>query len=385
MSTDVLVVGAGPAGATVAGGLAEAGLRVTVLEKSQLPRYKPCSGGLPAKARPLIPLDDATLDDLSEDVVHNVRFTHRNRDPVLVTSERPLVYTVRRERFDHALVGQAARKGARFLDGVEVLGVDPAGRRVRVRTTRGEFSARVVLGADGVQSAVARSVGLAAREKMGFAMLAEVPVKAEVLERWRGMVGGDFGHMPRGIGWIFPKSDHLSVGMLSFRPGSKVAERSRSELFAFLRGQGIGVDDARTRVYGHYLPRWHGQRTFQVGNVLLLGDAAGIINPLTGAGIESSMRSAHIATDVVKHAFWHGDDLLNQYSERVGREICREFLDVRAMARFFFRFTGVFYQLGIKHPAFHQIAARLLTGAIDYTEVWGELSRAIGRDSDNNA
>ena len=138
---DVLVVGAGPAGATVACGLAEAGLRVTVVEKAQLPRFKPCSGGLPAKSRELIPLSDDRAEDLFEDVIHRVRLTYRNRDPVVIRSERPLVYMVRRDRFDHALISEAARRGARILDGVEVIGVDPTGSRVRVRTTRGEMSA----------------------------------------------------------------------------------------------------------------------------------------------------------------------------------------------------------------------------------------------------
>lgn len=378
---DVLVVGAGPAGATVACGLAEAGLRVTVVEKAQLPRFKPCSGGLPAKSRELIPLSDDRAEDLFEDVIHRVRLTYRNRDPVVIRSERPLVYMVRRDRFDHALISEAARRGARILDGVEVIGVDPTGSRVRVRTTRGEMSARVVVGADGVHSAVARSVGLAPVEKLGFALQAEIPVEPDLLEQWRGTIGGDFGRLPNGIGWVFPKSDHLSVGLLSF---TQQGGWKREELFTFLDGHNLHYDPRRARVYGHHLPRWHGQRTFQHKNVLLLGDAAGIVNPMTGAGLEAAMRSGHIAVDVIKHAFWHGDDLLDHYSERVRREICRELLDVRAMAKFFFNFTRICYQLGIKNPAFGQIAARLLTGAIDYTDVWRELIRTVTVDAGRN-
>ncbi len=370
---DVLVVGAGPAGATVASGLAEAGLKVTVLEKAQLPRFKACSGGLPAKTRALVNLTDAAFDENVEDTIRRVRFTYKHRDPVVVESEDPLVYMVRRDRFDHAFITDAARRGARILDGVEVIGVDPEGPRARVRTTKGEFSARVVIGADGVHSAVARSIGRANHEKLGFALQAEVPMSQKGLEGWRGTIGGDFGRLPHGIGWVFPKSDHLSVGLLSF---TKRRGWKREELFAFLRGHNLDFDLKRTRVYGHFLPRWHGQKQFQEGNCLLLGDAAGIVNPMTGAGIEAAMRSAHIATDVIKDAFWHGDPRLERYTERVLREICREFLDVRAMARVFFSFTRTCYQLGIKNPQFSRIAAKLLTGQMDYTEVWGAVAKA---------
>ncbi len=373
---DVLVVGAGPAGATVASGLAQAGLQVTLLEKAQLPRFKACSGGLPAKVRPLVNLSDQVFDEQVEDVIKRVRFTYQHKDPVVVESEDPLVYMVRRDSFDHALITEAARRGARILDGVEVVGVDPAGPRVRVRTTRGEFAARVVIGADGVHSTVARCIGQSGHEKLGFAFQAEVPMSPRSMERWRGTVGGDFGRLPHGIGWVFPKSDHLSVGLLSFtqRRGWK-----REELFDFLRGHDLDFNPDRTRVYGHFLPRWHGQKTFQEQNVLLLGDAAGIVNPMTGAGVEASMRSAHIAVEVIRDAFWHGDERLERYSQRVLREVCREFLDVRAMAKFFFTFTRLSYQMGIKNPQFGRIAARLLTGSMDYTEVWAELLKASVR------
>ena len=376
---DVLVVGAGPAGATLAGNLAEFGFKVTVVDKAQLPRFKPCSGGIPAKCRDLINLEDSVLDPLLEDVIHRVHLTYDHRDPVFIRSQRPLVYMVSRDRFDHALIGDAARKGARIVDGVEVLGVDPAGRRVRVRTTKGEMSARVVVGADGVHSAVARSLGLSQTEKLGLALQAELHVSSNLLSEWRGVVGADFGRLPNGIGWVFPKSDHLSVGLLSF---NRSKPWRRDDLFEFLNGQGLPFKPERVRVYSHYLPRWHGQRSFQHQNVLLLGDAAGIVNPMTGAGLEAAMRSAQIASEVIKHAFWHGDDLLVHYSDRIRREVCRELIDARAMAKLFFNFTRICYQLGIKNPSFSEIAARLLTGAIDYTEVWKELARAVFRRGD---
>lgn len=364
---DVLVVGAGPAGATVASELAKAGLQVTILEKALLPRFKPCSGGLPAKIRPLVGLSEEAFDDQVEDVIRQVRFTYRHRDPVLVSSETPLVYIVRRDRFDQALITEASRSGARIIDGVEVLGVDPSGPRVRVRTTRGEYAAKVVVGADGVHSAVARAVGTGSQAKLGFAFQAEVRVSPSVLEAWRGTVGGDFGRLPRGVGWVFPKRDHISVGLMSLnrRRGWK-----RDEIFDFLRGHNLPCDPESTRVYGHYLPRWHGQRVFDDQNIVLLGDAAGLVNPLTGSGIESAMHSAHIAAEVIQQAFWSGEGVVEGYSERILQEICRDYYNARIMSRVFFSFSRLSYQLGIKNPQFGRIAAHLLTGSMDYGDVW---------------
>jgi flavin-dependent dehydrogenase len=295
---------------------------------------------------------------------------------VLIDSADPLVYMVRRDRFDHELVAKAARHGARILDGVEVLGVDPTGSRARVRTTKGDFSAKVVVGADGVHSAVARSIGYGGSEKLGFALQAEIKVDPEHLESWRGTVGGDFGHLPHGIGWVFPKSDHLSVGMLSF---TKRKGWTRRDLFDFLEGHKLPFKQDKVRVYGHFLPRWHGQKAFHGDRTVLLGDAAGIVNPMTGAGIEAALHSARIAVEVIKDSFWNDQASLSAYSDRLLKEVCREFLDVRAMAKLFFNFSHFAYQVGVKNPRFNRIAGKLLTGSIDYTDVWGEVVRAALR------
>ncbi|MCL5025431.1 MAG: FAD-dependent oxidoreductase, partial [Chloroflexi bacterium] len=117
---DVIVVGAGPAGATAAYWLARYGAQVLLLEKEQIPRYKPCAGGLTAKTLPEFPFD---LSPVIEDICSAFEISLRLGDPFRRRYPQPLVYTVMRDRFDSYLVRRAVGAGARLKDGVSVRSV----------------------------------------------------------------------------------------------------------------------------------------------------------------------------------------------------------------------------------------------------------------------
>ncbi len=124
-----------------------------------------------------------------------------------------------RDRFDHYLVQQAVQAGANLLEGISVVSVEEKSDRVVVTTTQGELQAQLLAGADGVNSIVARSMGLMPDREVGVAVEAELAVSPASLEAQGGFATFDFGALPGGYGWIFPKRDHLSVGVFRAVPG----------------------------------------------------------------------------------------------------------------------------------------------------------------------
>lgn len=123
-SDDVIVVGAGPAGATLAYELAKRGIGVLLLEKEKLPRYKCCAGGITRKAVKLLDFD---ISEVVEDVVYEISTTSDLRSPYLRQHGQPLIYTVMRDVFDHFLVKKAQQRGAVLIDDQKVRRIQVSG------------------------------------------------------------------------------------------------------------------------------------------------------------------------------------------------------------------------------------------------------------------
>ena len=214
MQHDVIVVGAGPGGATAAYELARRGLRVALFEQKALPRYKPCGGCLSLKIDRILDLD---FRPVVERTVSGATFTFEGLDEVHVRSERPVAYMVMRDRFDHFLTQQAQQAGAKVHEGVRVLDVTESAEGVHVTTDRGVHEAQYLVGADGANGIVARAVGLAPRRRVAVCVEAEVATAAEASTTPRDEVRIEFGAIPFGYGWVFPKGDHLSIGVGGLR------------------------------------------------------------------------------------------------------------------------------------------------------------------------
>ncbi len=217
---DVVVVGAGPAGASAAYAAAVAGRRVLLLEKSELPRYKTCGGGIIGPSRDSLP---PGFELPLQDRVHAVTFSLEGRFARTRRSRRMLFGLINRPEFDARLVEHAQKAGAELRTGATVTRVEQHGPSVPDRRTAavvladGEtILARAVVGADGSASRIGAHVGV----KMGqvdLGLEAEIPVPPSVAEDWKGRVLIDWGPMPGSYGWVFPKGDTLTVGVISAR------------------------------------------------------------------------------------------------------------------------------------------------------------------------
>jgi geranylgeranyl reductase family protein len=284
---DAVVVGAGPAGSATAIRLARAGARVLLADRARFPRDKPCGGGLTGRAVKELPVD---VTPVVEDVVRTfeVRLDYRKRFER--RSDAPLVLMTRRRRLDAFLVEQAAEAGAVFRDGVTVEGVtvgpDGATLQVGGQSVHGRF----LVGADGVNGRIARDAGLGGGIIYGIALEGNGPLPA----RQQGVATVELGVVPGGYGWVFPKAGHANFGV-----GGWAAEgpRLREHLRRLCAQHGVDVAGL-TDLQGRRLPI---RRTSSAagGPVLLVGDAAGLVDPLSGDGIYEALLSARLAAEAI--------------------------------------------------------------------------------------
>lgn len=296
---DLIVIGAGPAGASAARTAAQHGLRTLMLEKEKLPRNKLCGGGLTPKV--LKKLDFSLPKELIENVARSVRI-HVGDNLHHFESKQPLVYMTSRARFDSFLAKKAVEVGVELHDKSAVHGLETSKSHVTVKTLTGSFESRILIGADGVGGLTARAGGFYDRwkpDQVALAVESEVYVGEQVVQEF---VGTDsffdlyFGVSPAGYGWIFPKDDHLTVGV-----GCRLSRlRDGRELFkSFADGLPVLKGFEVPKPQAHLIPLGGTAIVPSArGRILLAGDSAGQVEPMLGEGIYFSIWGGQIAAQV---------------------------------------------------------------------------------------
>ncbi len=288
---DALVVGAGPAGSSAAIHLARAGARVLVAEKASFPRDKPCGGGLTGRALKAIPVDPSPVVERDVD---RFRLRLRYGSSFARSHDAPLIRMTQRRRLDAFLAEEAARAGAelRLATRVERIEVDDSGVTARIG---GEaVRAHVVVGADGANGIVARTAGLGDEIVRGVALEGNVAL-ARLDEDLSRTAVIELAVVPGGYGWVFPKGDHANLGVGGW--GSE-GPALRGHLARLARAHGVDPG-ALTEVRGHRLPMRPLGTAPAAGRVLLVGDAAGRVDPLSGDGMYEAFVSARLAAEAI--------------------------------------------------------------------------------------
>src|SRR5207237_7108929 len=160
-------------------------------------------------------------------------------------------------------------------------------------------------------------LGLTASRHDGAGLEAEHPVRAAIMDKWRGRLLFDFGGIPWGYGWIFPKANHLSIGLGTWYPSGKI--KLRDYLTRFINRQPDLRVHGEPFVKGHLLPLGGRFDRFHRGRVLLAGDAAATADPFFGEGISFAIRSGRMAAQEIGRAIERGDCRLAAYSKRLNR------------------------------------------------------------------
>jgi geranylgeranyl reductase family protein len=358
-SHNVIIVGAGPAGATLAYDLSRQGIDVLILEKERLPRYKACAGGITVKTAKLLGFD---FNSVTRDTVCGAKVVYGSRHSFTKSYPKPLIHMVMRDEFDQILVQRAREAGATLVDNKKVHQVQITEQGVKVETLNGVYGAQIAVGADGARSVVAASAGLMQRVDAGIGLEAEISVPGQRLVQWESLMGLDLGHLRGGYGWVFPKKDHLSVGVGS---PLRQARRLKSGYQAVLKSHGL-TDHKATSIRSHWLPVRRKGMAIQSGRCLLLGDAAGLVDPVTGEGIHNAVRSAHAATPVIERCLKGNSANLEEYEAAVDEQIMPELRAARALARGFAWFPGLVFDAVESSDRLWNACCRLLRGEDTY-------------------
>ena len=326
---DVAVVGAGPGGLAAAHAAASAGARTIVLERAEHPRYKTCGGGLIgaslAVANPRIAVP-------ARDQVGAITFTHRGRRSFTRRSEpRPVLTMVRRDDFDFAWYQAAVAAGAEVRQRAQVRAIDQDAESATVTLTDGEtITARTVIGAEGSAAISSRHVGVTFdQQDLGL----EVEVAATEADRaaYRGRVLLDWGPVPGSYGWVFPKDDELTVGVIMEKGRGGETKQYLADFLTQL-----GLDGRRVlRDSGHLTRCRREDAPLRKGRVLVVGDAAGLLEPWTREGISYALRSGTWAGEVAARAQTPAE--LAAYDKLVQDELAPEMAAGRRLLRLFAR------------------------------------------------
>jgi len=371
---DVIVVGAGAAGASAAFHLAQRGRRVLLLERQPPGRSKPCGGGMAASVQRWFPFD---LSPAVDQVIRRVCFTWCLEDPVVaeLPGDAPF-WIVRRAVLDQFLADRAIEAGAELRHGADVVGLERRQGLWRVGLRDGqELSAAAVLIADGSGSSLAMAHGLGS-PRPRYAATVSVEVEASLGQPDTARF--EFGLVHHGFCWAFPRQGGWSIGVGTFI-GQQEAD-TEAVLAALLPSLGLPPDagrrqHGRLRIWDGHHPL-HGRGAAAEG-LLVAGDAASLCDPFLAEGLRPALMSGCRAAEAFDSWLDGEQEALAHYSRRLRADWGESMAWGKRIAQVFYRLPRVGYQLGIKRPTAPQRIAQILSGEMGYGDIAQRVIRRL--------
>jgi len=332
---DFIVVGAGPSGSFTSRLLAEKGYKVGLIDKKSFPREKPCGGGVTLRAWKMFGFHKIEPRFSIKPVKRVLTYTQNNVFEFSdESSNNPLFYGVNRADFDYELFKMAEEVGAKSFTKNHVTNINVSKEVIEVKTFDGKkYLAEAVIGADGFPSTVARKAGLFNKWKshdIGACYVSESPliegVSNDFLEEGVAEIHLDIGVF--GYGWVFPKERALNVGV-----GGNLLESRAIKIFYNMFVQDLKKREVlkninlKPPVIGLIPVFRRIKKTFR-DRLLIIGDAGGFINPLTGEGLYHAAKTAQLAVKTLDYAFENKDfssKIMGKYQEAWKKEFRDEF------------------------------------------------------------
>ncbi|OPZ44992.1 MAG: Digeranylgeranylglycerophospholipid reductase [Euryarchaeota archaeon ADurb.BinA087] len=345
---DVIVVGAGPSGAMAAKICAEKGLNVIIIDKQSFPRDKPCGGGVSKKALDLI--NENLPPSIIENYVYGFRLYSKNFDCIELKSKEFVGITTDRSKFDSFLVDLAIKKGAKFLQNGKVVNIEFSDNNAICKLKNGdEIEGKIIIGADGAHGIVARKTNIRQNWKLdeiGIGIEATISLENNSLNSFhKNYLELYFLDIPHGYGWVFPKSESISIGV-GYRYDRTIKPRDLFKKFCERISDYKSITFSADEFKVHIIPAGGFKRNITNNRVLLVGDAAGFIDPLTGEGIYYALKSGKIAAQTCYNAIQNGifteQYFYNSYQKKCENEFNKSFRKAIKISSIFYRNTTLF-------------------------------------------
>ena len=314
---------------------------------------------------------DFPITTVVERTINRAWLTYKIREGFARSFPEPLSYMTMRDKFDSLLVERALSAGAILMDGFRVDRIDSGDGVARIIGQKDVIAGRVLVGADGANSVVAHQMGLLRDAEIGVGLESEVYTEPQYLEPWDSTVSLDFGTLRGGYMWVFPKEDHLSIGVASFVRNTAQFRHLLEEYLEFLQ-----LGDYQQRLTrGHRLPRRSRGMPIQKGQALLIGDAAGLVDFWTGEGIYYALRSAQTAAPSICDYLEGKAGDLQGYERSIDESLMPELHIARTLTRIGVWFPRLAYTLMKNSEWVWNSGCRVLRGERSYHDIRGKMGR----------
>ena len=375
---DLVIIGSGPAGSACAVTAAQAGLTVALIDKSAFPREKLCGGGVTGRSVRYM----KEIFGMGPDTKLFLPSTHMRLayDGRIIsdTADAPAIQMTMRRDFDDALHARAVAAGVQVFAPARLATIAPDSATVTLADGR-QLQADLLIGADGANSQVAKAIFGRAFDpaQIGFGLEVElaphpgVEIPTEI----------DLGVVDWGYGWVFPKRESVTLGV----GGIHVRNTNMKERFhAYLRHhRPDALQGTNLRCKGAFLPTGAYRKIPGRDRTLLVGDAAGLVDPVTGEGIAWALKSGQLAAQAAAEALagTGPDAALGTYRRRL-RYIHREMDAARRIRTLIYsRPVKPYFPRAVeRNPLMGRTYLRLLAGELDYADLGTRtLFRLAGR------
>ncbi len=342
---DVLIVGGGPAGSSLAHFLKEKGIDSLIVERGGENRNKVCAGGLPVAVKSVLP---ESVRNFKKVDYHILKILYKNGLSAISKGKTIFSYGVKRSEFDAYL-----RKGLNVRYNENFLNFEETKTGIIAKTDKGKYTAKFLIGADGVGSKVSVLTGLAPKKRFIVAEEAEVPFSGI----FNGTMQVFLGYNSIGYGWIFPKEDFLSVGS-----GALKNRFRKNTIRKFYPGE------YKTKIYPISL--WGGPEQLHKGRIALTGEAANLVDPFTAGGIYPAILSSRVLSDAIEKALKNGSSEISGYEDSLESVIYEDFKYALFLSRMFYPFLPLVKKYVVKESTVNLALQLSAQGYISYRTIY---------------